>query len=84
MNKMLIVPSEGGLFGELALEAILSDQLLQIFLEFESDGKIPVLLLTLQLVLFVLDSKFPLENYRKIMETENLNEKEKKSIRSIF
>ncbi|MBS7247328.1 MAG: DNA recombination protein RmuC [Candidatus Freyarchaeota archaeon] len=81
---MLIVPSEGGLFGELALEAILSDQLLQIFLEFESDGKIPVLLLTLQLVLFVLDSKFPLENYRKIMETENLNEKEKKSIRSIF
>lgn len=67
IEQMLRVPSERGAFGKFTLETLLSDQLPPEISDayIQSTGGI-----------ICIDSKFPLENYKKMVEAEDLKEKQ--------
>ena len=80
IEKMLRVPAERGAFGEIALETILSDQLPPDMFGIRErilDGKIPDAYIKSTVGIICIDSKFPLENYRKMMETDDPKDREK-------
>jgi len=79
IERMLRVPFERGSFGEIVLETILSDQLPPDMFGIRKkvlDGKIPDAYIKSTVGIICIDSKFPLENYRKMIESEDLKEKE--------
>jgi DNA recombination protein RmuC len=70
-DKMLSSPTQRGTFGELSLESILSDQLppdLYGIRKRTLDGKIPDAHIKSTVGIICIDSKFPLTNYRKMIE----------------
>ena len=80
IEQMLRVPAERGAFGEIALETILSDQLPPDMFGIREkvlEGKTPDAYIKSTVGIICIDSKFPLENYRKIMESDDPQEKEK-------
>jgi len=80
LDQMLRVPVERASFGEMALERILSDQLPHDMFGIRKrilDGKIPDAYINSTAGTICIDSKFVLDNYRKMVETENPVEKEK-------
>ena len=79
IEQMLRVPKERAPFGELSLEIILSDQLPPDMFGIRQkilDGKIPDAYIKSTVGLICIDSKFPLDNYAKMEETKDIQEKE--------
>ena len=79
IEQMLRVPVERGSFGEIALETILSDQLPPDMFGIRKkifDGKIPDAYIKSTVGIICIDSKFPLDNYRKMIESKEPKEKE--------
>jgi len=79
LEQMLRVPTERASLGELSLEAILSDQLPPDMFGIRErilDGKIPDAYIRSTVGVICIDSKFPLDNYRKMIEVEEISEKE--------
>ncbi|MCK4325672.1 DNA recombination protein RmuC [bacterium] len=79
IEQMLRVPKERASLGELSLETILSDQLPPDMFGIRErilDGKTPDASIKSTVGLICIDSKFPLDNYRKMIETEESKEKE--------
>jgi len=80
IEQMLRVPTERAALGEMSLETILSDQLPPDMFGIRKmilDGKIPDAHIRSTVGLISIDSKFPLDNYRKMREAEDPKEKEK-------
>ncbi len=76
-EQLLRVPTERGSFGELALETLLTDQLPSDMFTMRSrvfDGKIPDSAIRSTVGLICIDSKFPLDNYRRILEATTPDE----------
>ena len=79
IEQMLRVPKERAALGELSLETILSDQLPPDMFGIRKmilDGKIPDAHIRSTVGLICIDSKFPLDNYRRMVEIEDLQEKD--------
>lgn len=79
LDQMLRVPTERASLGEISLETILSDQLPPDMFGIRQrilDGKIPDAYIRSTVGLICIDSKFPLDNYRKMVEVEESKEKE--------
>jgi len=79
LEQMLRVPIERASLGEIALEKILSDQLPPDMFGMRKtilDRKVPDAHIKSTVGAICIDSKFPLDNYRKMMEAEDLKEKE--------
>ena len=79
IETMLRIPSARGAFGEITLETILSDQLPPDMFGIRErlpNGKIPDAYIKSTAGIICIDSKFPLDNYRKMMETDNPQEKD--------
>jgi len=79
LEQMLRVPTERASFGELALETILSDQLPPEMFGIRErvlDGKTPDAHIKSTVGIICIDSKFPLDNYRRMVEAADLKEKE--------
>ena len=73
IEQMLRVPTERAALGELSLETILSDQLPPDMFGIRRmilDGKIPDAHIRSTIGLICIDSKFPLDNYRRMVETQ--------------
>ncbi len=80
IEQMLRVPTERATLGELSLETILSDQLPPDMFGIRKmilDGKIPDAHIRSTVGLICIDSKFPLDNYRRMVEIEDFKEKER-------
>ncbi len=80
IDQMLRVPKERASFGEIAMEHILSDQLPPDMFGMRKrilDGKFPDAHILSPVGQICIDSKFPLDNYRLMLEEEKLEEKEK-------
>lgn len=80
LDQMLRVPVERASLGEIALEQILSDQLPPDMFGIRErilDLKVPDAHIKSTVGAICIDSKFPLENYRAMMEAEDPKEKEK-------
>ncbi len=78
-EQMLRVPTERGGLGEIALETILSDQLPPDMFGIRRkvlEGKTPDAYIKSTVGIICVDSKFPLDNYRKMVESEDVQEKE--------
>lgn len=82
VEQMLRVPKERASFGEFSLETILSDQLPPDMFAMRKrvlDGKIPDAHIKSTVGLICIDSKFPLDNYRSLVESqETIGNKEYK------
>ena len=68
---LLRVPTERGSFGELSLETILADALppdMYAIRQRTFDGKIPDGVIRSTVGIICIDSKFPLDNYRRVLE----------------
>ncbi|PIU56342.1 MAG: hypothetical protein COS87_02460, partial [Chloroflexi bacterium CG07_land_8_20_14_0_80_45_17] len=79
IEQMLRVPTERAALGEMSLETILSDQLPPDMFGIRKmilDGKIPDAHIRSTVGLICIDSKFPLDNYRKMVEIQDFKEKE--------
>ncbi|MDP3879002.1 MAG: DNA recombination protein RmuC [Dehalococcoidales bacterium] len=79
-EQMLRVPTERASFGELSLETILADQLPPDMCGIRErilDGKTPDAHIKSTAGYICIDSKFPLDNYRNMLETEDKTEKER-------
>ena len=79
IEQMLRVPKERASFGEISLETILSDQLPPDMFGIRKkilDGKIPDSYIKSTVGLICIDSKFPLDNYEKMIEAVEVKEKE--------
>ena len=79
IEQMLRVPTERAALGEISLETILSDQLPPDMFGIRKmilDGKIPDAHIRSTVGLICIDSKFPLENYRRMVEAQDSREKE--------
>jgi DNA recombination protein RmuC len=79
IEQMLRVPTERAALGELSLETILSDQLPPDMFGIRKmilDGKIPDAHIRSTVGLICIDSKFPLDNYRRMVEAADSKEKE--------
>ncbi len=79
LNQMLRAPTERGHLGEIALEKILSDQLPPDMFGIREkvlDGKNPDANIKSTVGIICIDSKFPLDNYRKMVETKDNKERE--------
>lgn len=79
IEQMLRVPTERAALGELSLETILSDQLPPDMFGIRKmilDGKIPDAHIRSTVGLICIDSKFPLDNYRRMVESQDSREKE--------
>ena len=71
-EQLLRVPTERASFGELSLETILSDQLppeMYGIRERVFNGKVPDAHIRSTVGIICIDSKFPLDNYRNMLET---------------
>jgi DNA recombination protein RmuC len=80
LEQMLRVPIERASLGEIAVEQILSDQLPPDMFGMRErilDGKIPDAHIKSTVGAICIDSKFPLDNYRKMMEVEDFEKREK-------
>lgn len=80
IEQMLRVPKERADLGEISLETMLSDQLPPDMFGIRKvilDGKIPDAHIKSTVGLICIDSKFPLDNYRRMLETEDSKEKER-------
>lgn len=80
LDEMLRVPKERANLGEIALEQILTDQLpLEMFGIRKSvlGGKNPDAHIVSTIGIICIDSKFPLDNYRKMFEPDNQGDKTK-------
>lgn len=80
IEQMLRVPTERAALGELSLETILSDQLPPDMFGIRKmilNGKIPDAYIRSTVGFICIDSKFPLDNYRKMVETEDPKGKDK-------
>ncbi|HDD43507.1 MAG TPA: DNA recombination protein RmuC [Candidatus Desulfofervidus auxilii] len=78
-EQLLRVPTERASFGELSLETILSDQLPQNMFGIRQkilDGKIPDANIKSTVGIICIDAKFPLDNYKKMLEVDEPKEKE--------
>ncbi|MDI6821616.1 MAG: DNA recombination protein RmuC [Actinomycetota bacterium] len=78
-EQMLRVPTERASFGELSLETILSDQLpkdMYGIRERTLDGKTPDANIRSTVGIICIDSKFPLDNFGKMLNIEETNERE--------
>ena len=76
VEQMLRVPKERASMGELSLETILSDQLPPDMFGMREkvlDGKIPDAHIKSTVGLICIDSKFPLDNYRSMVESTETN-----------
>jgi len=74
IEQMLKVPAERGAFGEIALENILSDHLPPDMFGIRKrvlDGKTPDAFIKSTVGIICIDSKFPLENFRRLKEEED-------------
>lgn len=79
LEQMLRVPTERASLGEIALETVLSDQLPPDMFGIRErilDGKNPDANIKSTVGIICIDSKFPLDNYRKMIEVEDPKEKE--------
>jgi len=79
LETMLRVPTQRGALGEMALETILTDQLPPGMFGIRTkvfDGKIPDAYIKSTVGIICIDSKFPLDNYTRMMETEDPLEQE--------
>lgn len=79
-EQMLRVPTERASFGELSLETILLDQLPPDMCRIRErilDGKTPDAHIRSTVGLICIDSKFPLDNYRNMLEAEDPAEKDR-------
>jgi len=79
LEQMLRVSTDRASLGELSLETILADQLPPEMFGIRKkilDGKIPDAYIRSTVGIICIDSKFPLDNYRKMHEVENSSEKE--------
>jgi len=73
-EQLLRVPTQRGAFGELALETILSDQLppeMYSLRQRTFDGKVPDATIRSTVGVICIDSKFPLDNYRRMLDSED-------------
>ncbi|PKB78504.1 MAG: hypothetical protein BZY88_17985 [SAR202 cluster bacterium Io17-Chloro-G9] len=73
VDQMLRVPKERASLGELSLEMILSDQLPPEMFGMRErvfDGKVPDAHIKSTVGLICIDSKFPLDNYRAMVESQ--------------
>jgi DNA recombination protein RmuC len=80
LDQMLRVPVGRASLGEMALEQILSDQLPADMFGIREkilDGKIPDAHIKSTVGTICIDSKFPLDNYRLMLETEDSQERER-------
>lgn len=80
LETMLRVPVERTSLGEIALESILSDQLPSDMFgirERMQDGAVPDAHIKSTVGAICIDSKFPLDNYLRMMEAEDAGEKER-------
>lgn len=80
LNDMLKVPVARGSFGELALEQILSDQLPPDMFGIRKgvfNGKIPDAHILSTVGIICIDSKFPFENFRQMIESEDASSRNK-------
>ena len=80
LDKMLRVPVGRASLGEMALEQILSDQLPADMFGIREkilDGKIPDAYIKSTVGTICIDSKFPLDNYRLMLEAEDSQERER-------
>ena len=80
IEQMLRVPKERANLGEISLETMLSDQLSPDMFGIRKavlDGKIPDAHIRSTVGLICIDSKFPLDNYRRMLETEDSRERER-------
>lgn len=78
LDQMLRVPVERASLGEVALERILSDQLPPDMFGIRErilDGKVPDAHIKSSVGTICIDSKFALDNYRKMMEAEDPKER---------
>jgi DNA recombination protein RmuC len=78
-EQMLRVPTERASFGELSLETILLDQLppdMYGIRKVVFDGKCPDAHVRSTVGIICIDSKFPLDNYRNMLEAEDPAERE--------
>jgi len=74
LEQMLRVPTERASLGEVALEGILADQLPPDMFGVRTrilGGKIPDAYIRSTVGAICIDSKFPLDNYRRLMEAED-------------
>jgi len=79
LEKLLRIPTERGALGEIALEQILEDQLPPDMFGIRKkvlDGRIPDAHIKSTVGIICIDSKFPLENYWKLLETDNETKRE--------
>jgi len=79
IEQMLRVPKGKAYFGELSLETILSDYLPPDMFGIRKrifDGKVPDANIRSFDKIICIDSKFPLDNYKNMINTESENEKE--------
>ncbi len=79
IEQILRVPTERAALGEISLEAILSDQLPPNMFGIRKsvlEGKIPDAYISSTVGIICIDSKFPLDNYQKMVEAEEPVEKE--------
>ncbi len=80
LEQMLRVPKERASLGEIALEDILADQLPPDMFGIRErilDGKNPDANIKSTVGAICIDAKFPLDNYRKMIEAEDPKDKEK-------
>ena len=80
LDQMLRVPVGRASLGEMALEQILSDQLPADMFGIREkilDGKIPDAHIKSTVGTICIDSKFPLDNYRLMLEAEHSQERER-------
>jgi DNA recombination protein RmuC len=80
IEQMLRVPKERAALGELSLEIMLSDQLPSDMFGIRKvilDGKIPDAYIRSTVGLICIDSKFPLDNYRKMVGVDDTKERER-------
>lgn len=80
LDEMLRAPKERADIGEIILEKILTDQLPTEMFGVQkrlSNGKIPDAHIVSTAGIICIDSKFPLDNYRRYCEAQDLQEKKK-------
>ena len=78
IEQMLRVPTERAALGEISLETILADQFPPDMFGIRKmilDGKVPDAHIRSTVGLICIDSKFPLDNYRRMVEAEDSQEK---------
>ena len=87
LDQLLRMPTERGSLGEMALEEILRDQLPPDMFGIREKvlgGKAPDAYIKSTAGIICIDAKFPLDNYRKMLEAEAKDPREKESFKKQF